>query len=111
MKRNHTINTFALYAVFMVFILNGQSMAHLGYVDGMPVQVVHAPCNIGSDIAFRYNGIDYLKTLTRTKPNGNIWVQGRDDIWLENGIKKQSLDSRVYGWLSPQQYIIYGCVL
>ncbi len=93
--------------------IDGNSMKHLGFQDGMLVEVVPvSKVKIGDTIAFTCldescDG-DYIKELTKQKGTC-YWFEGRKDIWKEDNLKKQSMDSRTtYGWLCDDEVKILG---
>ncbi len=93
--------------------VEGNSMKHLGFQDGVHVDVVPvSELEVGDIVAFEcHRGLcdgAYIKELT--KKNGTCyWFEGRKDIWKEDNLKKKSLDSRTtYGWLCDDDLKIYG---
>ncbi len=93
--------------------IEGNSMKHLGFQDGMFVEVVPVSyVKVGDVVAFRCfdetcDG-NYIKELTKQK-GACYWFEGRKDIWKEDNLKKQSLDSRTtYGWLCDNEVKILG---
>ena len=96
-----------------VFQVDGHSMESYGFMDGTRVDVVPATTfNIGDAIAFEctHDKCDgaYIKMITK-KDDGCYWVEGRKDQWLQDGKKRQSMDSRTtYGWLCDEEITIYG---
>jgi len=96
-----------------VYQVDGNSMDPLGFADGDFIDVMTASeLQIGDVIAFECSrdACDgaYIKRIVQ-KQGSCFWVEGRDDIWEENGKKKQSMDSRTtYGWLCNDDIKIYG---
>jgi hypothetical protein len=94
--------------------VDGHSMEHLGFDDGKLVDVLPASdFNVGDVIAFECNRVEcdgaYIKEIAGKMNNSCYWVEGRKDIWKEDGKRKQSLDSRTtYGWLCDDDIEIYG---
>ena len=96
-----------------VFQVEGHSMESYGFMDGSHVDVVPASSfNVGDAIAFEcmHEKCDsaYIKTITK-KDGTCYWVEGRTDQWMQDGQKRQSMDSRTtYGWLCDDEIKIYG---
>ncbi|MEN8252038.1 MAG: hypothetical protein ABFQ53_00440 [Patescibacteria group bacterium] len=96
-----------------VYQIEGHSMEHIGFDDEEYVDVVPAShFNVGDVIAFEcsHEKCDgaYIKEI-RGKKDSCLWLEGRGDIWEENGERKQSMDSRTtYGWLCNDDINIYG---
>lgn len=93
--------------------IDGNSMKHLGFADGIFVDVVPVSnLEIGDIVAFEclHNLCDgaYIKELTKQE-GSCYWFEGRRDIWKEDNLKKESMDSRTsYGWLCNEEIEIYG---
>lgn len=95
----------------MLYIVDGQSMQHMGFHDKELVEAVYAPCEEKSVIAFSYKGVDYIKELVTVRDDGAIWVEGRDDVWRDaSGSLRKSKDSRTYGYIVADDYDILGCI-
>jgi len=96
-----------------VYQIDGNSMKHLGFQDGMFVDVVPvSSLKVGDIIAFEclHELCDgaYIKELTKQE-GSCYWFEGRKDIWKEDNLKKQSMDSRTsYGWLCDEEVEVYG---
>lgn len=90
-----------------LFLLDGKSMEHMGFYHGDHVQTVQAPCEVNDVIVFKYKDVNYLKQLTGYG-NDCFYVQGRPDIWEENGKKMESLDSTQWGCVDGE---LRGCVI
>lgn len=107
------LDVFYDYEHTRTYQVDGNSMKPLGFQDESYVNVVPASdFNVGDVIAFecahaQCNGA-YIKKIARK--NGTCyWVEGRKDIWIEDGQKKQSMDSRTtYGWLCNDDIKILG---
>lgn len=101
------------FARARVFEVEGKSMESYGFMDGTRVDVVPASSfNIGDAIAFEctHDKCDgaYIKTIVK-KDDTCYWVEGRTDKWIQDGQKRQSMDSRTtYGWLCDDQIKIIG---
>ncbi len=93
--------------------VEGHSMEHLGFGHDVLIDVVPASdFNVGDVIAFEcfHSKCDgaYIKKVTDKKETC-LWVEGRYDIWEEDGKRKQSMDSRTtYGWLCDDDIDVYG---
>ena len=82
------------------------------FKDQQLVEVIQAPCKLTDTIVFSYQGTDYIKHLVDRYQDGDIYVLGRPDTWLENGKRRQSNDSRTnWGYLKSSEYDIKGCVI
>lgn len=95
------------------FQVEGHSMESYGFYDRTLVDVVPASTFfVGDVIAFectdeKCDGA-YIKKITK-KEGDCYWVEGRKDVWLENGDRRQSMDSRTtYDWLCGEEIKIYG---
>lgn len=98
------------------YLVDGRSMESYGFTDGMRVSVVPASdFRVGDVIAFTCtrdvcDGA-YIKKITQ-KNGSCYWVEGRKDVWKENGKRKKSMDSRTtYGWLCDDEIAIIGVVM
>ena len=97
----------------VTYKIDGNSMKHLGFEDGSFVEVVPVTrLELGDIVAFKclHDLCDgtYIKELTKQK-GSCYWFEGRKDIWKEDNLKKQSMDSRTsYGWLCNEEVEIYG---
>lgn len=98
-----------------VYQVDGRSMENRGFMNGDLVKVIQASqFNIGDIIAFacfheKCSGM-YIKEIVG-KINDCYWLEGRNDFWEENNVKKQSMDSRTtYGWLCNENIDIRGIV-
>jgi hypothetical protein len=93
--------------------IQGNSMRTLGFANGALIDVIPVDeVRVGDAIAFECykEGCDgaYIKKVIQ-KYGNCFWLEGRDDIWIENGELKESLDSRTtYGWLCDDAIEIYG---
>jgi hypothetical protein len=93
--------------------VEGNSMRTLGFANGALIDVVPVDeVHIGDAIAFTCYKKEcdgsYIKKVIQ-KYGDCFWVEGRNDVWEENGILKESLDSRTtYGWLCNDAIEIYG---
>jgi hypothetical protein len=93
--------------------VDGHSMENYGFMDGMRINVVAASSFVVGDvIAFEcgHEKCDgaYVKKITQ-KDGACYWVEGRKDVWMENGSKRQSMDSRTtFGWLCDDDITIIG---
>jgi len=93
--------------------VDGNSMKHLGFGNGVLVDVVPvSSLKVGDITAFEcsHDACDgaYIKELTK-KEGSCYWFEGRKDIWKEGSKKKKSMDSRTtYGWLCNEDVEIYG---
>ncbi len=93
--------------------VEGNSMAVFGFGDGARIDVVPASdFVIGDIVAFTcdHKACDgaYIKKITN-KVDDCYWMEGRDDVWEEDGIRKQSYDSRTaFDWLCGDDIDIYG---
>lgn len=101
------------YEKTRTYQVDGNSMAPLGFAHDTFVDVVPASnFNVGDVIAFTCSDEHcdgaYIKKISRK--NGTCyWVEGRQDVWMEDGQKKQSMDSRTtYGWLCNDKITILG---
>ncbi len=99
-----------MFFTLALFIIQGGSMATLGYPEGKLINTIPAPCPVESVIAFHYEDVDYIKTLKAYTGRGDIWVEGRDGVWMDKGNEVESFDSRIYGYIPYDQYYIIGCV-
>lgn len=95
------------------FQVDGHSMETYGYFDRALVDVVPAKeFYVGDIVAFecgheKCHGA-YIKKITK-KQGDCYWVEGRTDVWEENGNRRQSMDSRTtYDWLCGEDITIYG---
>ena len=93
-----------------LFMIQGSSMMHMNYNDGDTIETVYGPCPAQSVIAFEYEDERYIKFLDHYTGRGDIWVEGRPDIWLKNDKFVESYDSTVYGYIPTDKYNIIGCV-
>lgn len=101
------------YTHARMFQVEGHSMETLGFAHNSYVNVVPvSDVNVGDVIAFTCtheacHGA-YIKRVAQ-KSGNCFWVEGRQDVWSENGVRKQSLDSRTtYGWLCNDTISIMG---
>ncbi len=101
------------FAHSVEYLVEGHSMESYGFMDGTRVDVVPATTfQVGDVIAFectfdKCNGA-YVKKIIK-KDGECYWVEGRKDVWEENGSRRQSMDSRTtYGWLCNNDISIYG---
>lgn len=93
--------------------IDGHSMEHLGFDDESFVDVIPvSDFNVGDIIAFECSRQEcdgaYIKEIAGKK-DSCFWLEGRRDIWEEDGKRKESMDSRTtYGWLCNDDIEIYG---
>ncbi len=99
-----------MFFTLALFIVQGGSMAHLGYYEDKLIKTIPAPCPVESVIAFHFEDEDYIKTLKAYTGRGDIWVEGRDGVWTDKGKEVQSYDSRIYGYIPFDQHCIIGCI-
>lgn len=101
------------FAHTRVFQVEGHSMESYGFFDRALVDVVPATeFFVGDVIAFEctHEKCDgaYIKKITKKEDNC-YWVEGRRDVWEENGNRRQSMDSKTtYDWLCGDEIMIYG---
>ena len=98
-----------LTLILITFLVDGRSVEPT-YMDHEMVQAIYAPCPVDDYIAFDYKGERYIKQLKEYTGRGDIWVEGRSDIWSENDKRRKSYDSRIYGYIPYDQYNIIGCI-
>lgn len=55
------------------------------------------------------NVTEHILKRSQKKQGDCYWVEGRTDVWEENGNRRQSMDSRTtYDWLCGEDITIYG---
>ena len=97
--------------------LSGSSMEQYGFFDGDTVRITNYAPKEGDFASFRCiaerckdQEQPMIKKVVKIE-NECYWLQGRDDVWLdEDGKKVHSYDSRDYGWLCPGEIAINGVV-